>query len=617
MSHLQSRYDHLIDNLVQTGLRGTLRSGDHIYSRIADELEPTTEALFNQCLDQRLRQIETQLQESGRDGRAQAQAQRQLQTLQTIQREWQRYQREINSQDIVAHTLFQLSNADAAEQMALLTSSLSPKASNALPLPHLEQLARNLASAPCQPDNRDRFRQYAKGIEQGIQSWKNIDRYLVSWLYQPRSPGQAAHQAKSPWALWSIQAIGPLTQQLFDILHRQESVEAWISTSDQINLSNWLELILVLQRAQQGLLRWAHQQPYNEPAAQQLISALYLGFASTWVQLGQGLGRCASLNSQTRAPLSQSAVTIGRQMLQTFTQHPQFPLYGNAQHTPENKTLCNALRYLSPTLNHPEAQTEKARILTLVGSLVILSGKCQEAEKLHQQALDLAQSQDDTVCMVANLNHLSRIATMQSQCSIAIEQAQRALILARQVGDVQGEANALTHLGAASAHQAQLMEAPIKGYETAMEYLMSGIDKAQDIGDQRCEGICANALANLCIQIGHPAEGLKWLQTGFQASNTCGDLYLQARHFTSMAQACQQVAHPGDAIYAACLGLYYFDQINWRDWRQPAALLTQLKQRLGDRFDQLLSQELAEIIRQIGSDGFAQITRRLEEYATS
>jgi hypothetical protein len=60
--------------------------------------------------------------------------------------------------------------------------------------------------------------------------------------------------------------------------------------------------------------------------------------------------------------------------------------------------------------------------------------------------------------------------------------------------------------------------------------------------------------------------------------------------------------------------LYYFDRINWREWRQPAALLTQLKSRLGQRFDQLLSQELAEIVRQIGADGFAQITRRLEEY---
>jgi hypothetical protein len=608
MTDLQARYSNLIESIVQQSLNGSIRSGEQVYNLIVDELEPTTEDLFSACLQQQIDRVEQPTQTATASTRH---------SLQTIQREWARYQREITAQDNVAAAIFRISGAAPHDRLAVLSRALSPLQAESLPIPHLEQLARGLASAPYEGDTRRTLQQYASGIEQGIRSWKAIDRHLVSWLYSPQGVGEDPSKAKSPWGLWSMQPIGELPQHLFKALQRQVPLETWASQSLHFNLTNWVELVLVLQRAQQGLIRWATQQPYEEQSAEQLLSALYLGFASTWVQLSQGLKHCVNLNHQSREQFSQVALTIGLDFLRQFTQHPQFPLYGNPHHTPNNKSLCDALRYLSDPLNQPNAQQEKARILTVVGSLVVLSGKCSEAEKLHQQALGLAQATEDTVCMVANLNHLSRIATMQSQCSLAIEQAQHALILARQVGDAQGEANALMNLGAASAYQAQLMEAPVQGYAAAMDHLTDAIGKAQTLGDQRCEGICANALANLCIHIGHPAEGLRWLQTGFQATNTSGDLYLQARHFTSMAEACQQVSHPGDAIFAACLGLYYFDRINWREWRQPAALLTQLKQRLGKRFDQLLSQELAEIVRQIGADGFAQITRRLEEYGHS
>ncbi|MBE9032135.1 tetratricopeptide repeat protein [filamentous cyanobacterium LEGE 11480] len=611
MTDLRERYSSLIETIVQSGLNGTVQSRSQVYDLIANEFEPATEAIFSDCLGQRINQTENQV--AIPDALTQVRANRALRTLQTIQLEWQRYQAAVSAKDLVANTIFQITTAAPHDRLSILVDTLSPKQSQSMALPLLEQLARGLANVPCEPSTQNILQQYATGIEQGLNSWKAIDRHLVSWLYTPQQQSQS-NAAKSPWRLWSMQPIGELPKQLFTALHHKTPLENWAADRHDFSLANWIETVLVLQRAQQGLIRWANQQPYNDQASKQLLSSLYLGFASTWVQLGQGLDRCVSLNSQNRRQFSHIALRLGLQFLQQFTQHPKFPLYGNAQHTPQNKSLCDALRYLSQPLNQLNAQAEKARILTVVGSLVVLSGKCADAEKLHQQALELAQATEDAICSIANLNHLSRIAAMQSQCSVAIEYAQRALITARQIGDAQGEANALMNLGTASARQAQLMEAPVREYEAAMDYLTEAIEKAQALGDEHCEGLCANALANLCINIGHPGEGLRWLQTGFKATTTCGDLYLQARHFTSMAEACKQVSHPGDAIYAACLGLYYFDQINWREWRQPAAVLTQLKQRLGQRFDQLLSQELAEIIRQIGAEGFAQITRRLEEY---
>lgn len=610
MNHLQARYSQLIASIVQRGLQGDKQSREQVYQLIRSELEPATEAIFSSCLSHSIKRIEQQVQAP--DTLTQVRANRARRTLQTIQLEWQRYQQAVSANDRLAHALFRITNAAPTDRLAILINLLNPVHDQAMAMPLLEQLASGLALAEQQTE----LSEYATGIQQGVRSWRAIERHLVSWIYAPAPPAtNPSNKAKSPWRLWAMQPIGELPQELFQILDAQTSVEQWATRCPHFHLSSWIELVLVLQRAQHGLIRWANQQPYATDDAQKLLSSLYLGFASTWVQIGQGLDRAATLNSQNRQQFAALSRQIGLQFLRQYTQHPQFPLYGNANHTPQNKRLCDALRYLSQPLNQTEAAQEKARILTVVGSLVLLSGKCAEAEKLHQQALELAQSQQDTVCSIANLNHLSRVATMQSQCSVAIDRAQRALILARQAGDAQGEANALMNLGAAAAHQAQLIDAPVQGYEAAMEYLTEAIEKAQDLGDQHCEGLCANALANICISLNHPGEALRWLQTGFKATKTSGDLYLQAKHFTSMAEACRQVSHPGDAIYAACLGLYYFDQINWRDWRRPAALLTQLKQRLGQRFDQLLAKELRPIVEQIGADGFSQITRRLEEYS--
>ncbi len=612
MADLQARYENLIKRIVQSSLNGETPSRDQVYALINRELEPQTDAIFSACLNHWL--VYPAMHIEAPDFPPNRHLDFTLQTLKTIHREWRRYQQAMRNQDIVVKTIFQIAHAEPYEQLAILIPIIRPNHDGKLSLSLLEQLAQGLASSPCDGSTQRVLQEYARGIQQGLQSWKAIESHLVSWLYnKPSAADQAATSANSPWQLWSKQAIRPLLKSLFEALHAQASLESWVVNCTDFTLSDWVELVLVLQTAQLNLLRWANQQPYEATAKQQLLNSLDLGFASTWAQLGRGIKRCHSLNHLNCEQFSQVALQLSLQFLSKFTQQSKFSLYPNISQ-PTKPQLYQSLRYLSKALQPLDAQPAQGRVLMVMGNFVLVYGKYAEAEKLYRQALKIAQATSDTTGIIANLNHLSRIATIQDKYAMAITHAQRALIFARQVGDPQGEANALMNLGTASVQKAQLMSAPIEHHATAMMYLSEAIAKARQLGDQQCEGICANAIANICLHINHPAEALNWLQTGCKATHTGGDFYLRAHYFTNMATACQQMDHPRDAIYAACVGLYYFDQINCRNWRQPAALLHQLKQRLENRFDQLLAQELTAIVQQIGAQGFAQIKHRLGQF---
>lgn len=612
MADLQVRYEALIKRIVQSSLNGEIPSREQVYALINQELEPQTDAIFSACLNHWLVHPAMHLETA--DFPPDRHLDLTLQTLKIIHREWRRYQQAMRNQDIVVKTIFQIAQADPRDQLAILMPVIRPNQEGKLPLSLLEQLAQNLASSPCDGPTQRILQEYACGIQQGLRSWKAIAAHLVSWLYnQPFAADQAVTPPNSPWQLWSRQPISPYLKSLFEALHEQISLENWAAHSADLPPSKWVELVLVLQAAQLNLLRWANQQSYEATAKQQLLNSLNLGFASTWAQLGRGIKRNPNLDHLNREPFSQVALKISLQFLSQFTQQSKFSLYPNIRQ-PTQPQLYRSLRYLSQALQPLDAQPAQGRVLMTIGNCVLLYGKYAEAEKFYRQALKIAQTTADTTCVIANLNHLSRIATIQNKYAMAITHAQRALIFARQVGDAQGEANALMNLGTASVQKAQLMEAPIESHATAMVYLSEAIAKARQLGDHQCEGICANAIANICLHINHPVEALNWLQTGCKATHTGGDFYLRADYFTNMATACQQMGHPRDAIYAACVGLYYFDQINCRNWRQPAALLHQLKQKLESRFDQLLAQELAAIVQQIGAQGFTQIKQRLGQF---
>jgi tetratricopeptide (TPR) repeat protein len=612
MNDLRDRYSHLIDQLVQQLRPGDRLVSAQVYADLVDELEPDSHQLFSDCLDDAVLRAEQRVG----DPELQYQAQQTLANLKIIEIAWQQYQREVGIRDLLTRTIFQITSADEGDRLLPLVNAIDPTALYCLHDSQLQQLASSLRSAlqlgQMAGDRTCALSDLIQGIHRGLRAWENVRPSVQQWLNH--SPEGQSGGGTRPWQAWANQGVGPLCQRMFMALHTDKLLEDWAATDDSVTLPELVELLILLQRIQQALLAWTRQQPYEESAAARLINTMYIGFASTWMQLFNGFTRSTCLNGRHREEFALACRQMGLQVLREFTTQPYFPLYSNQFALAQGQNFITTIHYLVAPMQRGESTPEQGRLITLGGMFLRMAGRFPEATALHEKALEVAQAQADRHCTIANLNHLSRLAAIQSQYSLAIEQSQRALILARQTGDSWGEVNALTNLGYAAAQQAHLRQAKVAGYEAPMGHLMEAIDKAQDLQDQASEAYCAVNLAQVCLDLNHPIESLRWIQTGLKAAAQCGDIYLQALSFTVMAEACQALQHPNDAIYAACLALHHFHQLNCREWRQPAALLSNLQTRLGDRFEDLLQAELPQILDQIGVEGFAHIPTLLAQY---
>jgi tetratricopeptide (TPR) repeat protein len=254
-------------------------------------------------------------------------------------------------------------------------------------------------------------------------------------------------------------------------------------------------------------------------------------------------------------------------------------------------------------------------------------GQYDRAIQFHQEALEIAQQSEDSVCAIANLNHLSRTYLGQKKYEDAIDASQRALILSRQGGDRLGQANALANLGYSQVFQAREMAAVESDvYETAIRYLEQGLELSGKLVDlpggtftyRQTEALCASSLGIAYVVLEKPQEALKNLAKGLEAAQFAGDLYLQGLNYAYIAQTYWSLTILGKAVMTGCLGMYLLEQIGSHDWRQPAGLLTILKGQSGaDAFEQILQQQRAEIISVIGVDGYDYLPELLEKYQRS
>ncbi|HEY9661338.1 MAG TPA: tetratricopeptide repeat protein, partial [Allocoleopsis sp.] len=304
------------------------------------------------------------------------------------------------------------------------------------------------------------------------------------------------------------------------------------------------------------------------------------------------------------------------QMLRTFAQRPYFPLYGGIFASFTGEYLRDVLHYLDEPLRQAEGTQEKARILTLLGYSVQALGQLDRAKAFHQQAIEIARSAGDTRCEVANLNHLSRVAVAESNYAEAINYSQRALILSRQVGDRQGEANAIANLGYSEVLQAQQLEqAEPEVYEMAIDRLQQGLQLAEKLGDRQSQALCCSSLGIAHVVLEQAETAVPYLEQGLQAAQFAGDVYLQGLNLSYLAEAFYRLQAWDKTIQSACLGMYLLEQIASAGWRQPAGLLVVLKGQLGaTEFESILQQQRSQIVPMIGVDGYDYLADLLERY---
>jgi tetratricopeptide (TPR) repeat protein len=619
---MRDRYLALIDEIVQTTLKGQIRSKEQVYQRLLQDVTPGTGEIFERCLAERIDTTQHQ-KDTQTDDLKQAKAMRSLRALQTIQGEWERVQKQTQVSSALTAALQSLTAAQRRDRLTALLRVIDPNRTPALTLDQLQQLAKALQQQPSSDPDLDKdLQQLAAGLISGLQSWQRLQDHLISWIYdQNRGPlgFEGAPGQRGPWAVWAAQVNSPIPQALFHTLALNQSLVEWVAQQRHLTLSAWVELALVMQCLQRGLVSWFDKQAYDTKAGAKLSISTFLTFAAIWSELANGFKAAASSTSSEYDRLGDGCFQIALQIFRSFTQRDYFPLYGGIFASFSGDYLRSALSYLDEPLRRVEGTQEKARILTLLGYSLRALGQLEQAKNFHQQALEIAREAGDRSCEIANLNHLSRACVAQKDYETAISYSQRALILSRQSGERLGEANALANLGYSEVFQAQQLEqSEPEVYETAIHYLQQGLQLSERLGDRQSQALCCSSLGIAHLVLSQPEAAIPYLESGLQAAQFSGDLYLQGLNLASLAEAYYGRQNIEKAIYTASLGMYLLEQIASPQWRQAAGLLTILQGQMGaEAFQTLLKRYRSQIIKVIGVDGYDYIPQLLEQYQRS
>lgn len=609
---VRERYFALIDRIVEITLKGQIRSKEQVYQMLVDEIESETGEVFESCLDERQREVQHQID----NGLQAATATRRQRALKTIQGEWERWQKENRVSAAIASATQQILAAPPEERLLAVVKIIDPNRSHPLTLEQLQQLAKALQQLPkFDPTLSEQLQQVASGIARGIQAWQRLEGDLVSWMYERGSIGFSGTPGQNgPWSLWGKLVQSPFPQQVFETLALEQSLAQLTAKPRDLDVASWIELAVILQCLQRGLVQFFDQRVYAAKLGAKLSISTFLTFAVIWSLLANGFNQRGS----TRV-YGDGCFQVALQILRTFSQREYFPLYGGIFASFTGRYLRDTLSYLDEPLRQAEGTQEKARILTLIGYSRRAQGAYQEAIAFHQQALEISQQAGDRICEVANYNHLSRIGVAQKNYSEAINYSQRALILSRQTGDKLGEANALANLGYSEVLQArQQDQIEPEIYDSAIRYLQQGLSLSEQLAERQSQALCLSSLGIAYVITDQAQTAIQYLSQGLQTAQFSGDLYLQGLNLAYLAEAYYNLGDREQAIFAGSLGMYLLEQIGATEWRQPAGLLSIVQGQIGTEvFLQTLLQNRAKIIPIIGVDGYDHIPQLLERYRQS
>ncbi|WP_293342984.1 tetratricopeptide repeat protein [Microcoleus sp. CAWBG58] len=615
---LRDRYLALIDKIVEITLKGQIRSKEQVYQMLVQDIGTGTGEIFERCFGERLDATDNLLRNE-KDEIKQAKANRSLRALKTIQGEWERWQKDNRVDREIAASIQQILTAESNGRLLAILQIIDPNKEHPLTLDQLQQLSKSVHQQMLQttnPETERDLQQITAGIAKGLESWQRLEPELVGWIYQPQQLGFAGSpEQNGPWAFWAKKVNSAFVNALLQTIARGDSIVEFAAKQSNVELGTLLELAIILQCLQRALVTWFDKQVYDSKVSTKASISTYITFSVIWSQLASGFNNSTKSGEQ----LANACFQVTLQILRTFSQREYFPLYGGIFASFDGKALRHTLDYLDEPLRRVEGTQAKARILTLLGYSMQAAGAYERSILLHKQSLEIARSEGDKACEVANLNHISRNYVAQKNYQEAINYSQRALIMARQAGERQGEANALANLGYSEVFQArQLEEVEPEVYESAIGYLEQGLLLSEKLGDRQSQAFCSSSLGIAKIALENAAGAIEYLVKGWQAAQFSGDLYLQGLNLAYLAQAYYSLNELEQAIFAGCLGMYTLEQIGAMEWRQSAGLLTILRGQMGaESFKQSLAKSRSRIMPVIGVDGYDYIPELLEKYQQS
>jgi len=605
---LSDRYFALIDQIVELTLQGKISSVERVYKMLVEQVEIGTGEILERCLSQRIDAAEAQLA-------TKLKAARVLRALKTIEKQWLRWLAENQVAAEISETAQSIIEGDQEDYFLRTVDVLDPNLENPLSSDELNKLADNLqAAAKTQADAQlaQDWQQLATGIKAGLESFTALEGDLVSWMYTGSNFSGFGAEKPNPWRVWGQKTASPLPKQLFQTLAQQQSANNFATMANNLELRAWIELAILLQYLQRGLVTWYDQQPYNSKFGKELSYSTLLTFASIWCELWQ-------VFVATKPALADGCFLVMLQILRAFAQREDFPLYSGVFASFSGDYLQDTLDYFDEPLKQVDGTEEKARILTLLGYSQRTAGAYDKAIAFHEEALQIAIAANDYACEVASLNHLSRTNVNLKNYSEAIKYSQRALIAARQVGDKLGEANASVNLGYAQVFAArQLDSMAVEDYSEAVRYLEQGVELAVKQGDSQSQAFGHSSLGIAYVILEQPTSAIAALTKGAELAQYSRDVYLQGLSFSYLAEAYYSIEDRSAALTYGSLGMYLLNQINSVEWRQVAGLLSIIQGQIGqEEFNSILGQQRSQIIGLIGVDGYDYIPNLLEEYKNS
>lgn len=611
-------YQTLIDDIVAATLKGKIQSKQQVYRMLQAGIEPGGGELFERALATTLAALEPDLA-PGSDEFKQAKALRQQRALRTIQGEWERWQADNQATAVLTGVEAEILNAPPEERLSQLLAALDPNRDQPLSREQLGQLVRALKQVPVPPEaapateTAPALATLADGLEQGLAAWQQLEGDVVGWIYaQGQQLGFSEPGEQSgPWQHWGKLVGNPALKRLFVDLAQHQTVTA-AGVTVPLAVADWIAWGVVLQRLQLALVNWFDRQPYDPQSGKRLSIATFLTFAVVWGQISDRLGQ------QGQRILSMGSFQLALQGLRQFANQSYFPLYGGLFTALSGEPLRALLEYLDQPLQAVPNTAVKARILTLLGYSQRALGNYSQAQRFHQQALEVAREARDMPCEIASLNHLSRTAVAQQDFEAAQGHSQRALILARQSGDRIGQANALANVGYSQVAQGQSQLLEAEQYETVLSYLEQGLALSEQVGDRPSQALCANSLGIAQLKLGQYRDAIASLQQGLQVAQAIGDRFLMASNFANLAAAHQGDGNLEQAVLTGCLAMYLLHQIDSPEWRQPAALLSILYGQLGpNTFEGILADHRRQFLAVIGVDGYDFLQPLLARYRES
>jgi len=616
---LRDRYNAFIDQIIAQTLKGEIRSKEQVYQYLVEQLESGTGELFERCLNEQVSTLEIAVKST--DERKQSKAIRQLRAIKTLQDVWQEWLKNHQATTACQNAVTSILNVEPENRLSQLIQALDPNQNYTFKPAQIQQLAQDLQnSANNLTDESQAYllRQMALGLTKGVKTFNQLEGSIITWMYESPAAnfGIGTQSTKGPWASWAKLATSPLVQNLFLTQANNQSAASLVLNLQTIDLAAWVELLVVLQGLQNSLVTWFDQQPYNFQAGKNLAGVTFMVFAVIWSELSNGFSQAQNLPPADRQSLTQACFQIVLQILRTFARRDNFPLYGGVFATFGGEGFRESIAYLDQPLKETEKIQEKGRILTVLGYSQRWIGNYQRSQELHAEAIDLARTAQDKPCEVANLNHLSRLYLEQKDYEQAINLAQRALILARQAGDRQGEGNALVSLGYSEVMNLRLGEViSASSLEFPLGYLEQGQKLAQKFQDLVNQALCSLGLGAAYLTLNQPSQAQPILEQGLPIISQIGDRNLQGMGYVYLAETAYQLNQPNQGVYYACLGMYILEQRQQKSWQQAAALLMVLQGQLGtENFPKVLNQYRPQLIAQIGVDGFDYLLPLLERY---